>query len=63
MSRSSVEVSATLTKDVLMQALRVLTIHRRDFDPGPWSLGDAEDLEAAARLIRREIADAKRGRD
>jgi hypothetical protein len=56
--RLTVEVPATISKDLIMAAVRALTIHRDDFDPGPWCLGDAEDLEAAARLIRREIAEA-----
>jgi hypothetical protein len=62
MSRCSVNVVTTLGKDELMHALRELTIDRAAFDPGPWSVADAEDLERAARLIRREVAGAKKGR-
>jgi hypothetical protein len=58
--RLTVEVPATISKDMIMAAVRALTIHRYTFDPGPWCLGDAEDFEAAARLIRREIAAAAR---
>jgi hypothetical protein len=49
-----------LTKDQLMRALRAMTVDDADFDPGPWSLWDAETLELAAALIRREVAGARR---
>jgi hypothetical protein len=50
-----------LTKDQLMRALRAMTVDDDAFDPGPWSLWDAETLELAAALIRREVAGARRG--
>jgi hypothetical protein len=58
MPQPSVSVIATLALGELLKALRELTIHARRFDPAGWALGDAEDLEAAAGLIRREIAEA-----
>lgn len=54
-----IEVKAGIGKEELMSALRQLTVWRQRFDPGPWSVGDAEDLEAAARLIRRGIEEAR----
>jgi hypothetical protein len=47
----------------LMCALREATINHEAFDSGPWSLWDAECLERAAALIRRDIAEreAKKG--
>jgi hypothetical protein len=62
MPRPSVSVIATLARCELLKALRELTIHARRFDPAGWALGDADDLEAAAGLIRREIAEADANR-
>jgi hypothetical protein len=51
----SATVGVRLSKHQLMQALRDMTIHDDDFDPDPWSIDDADDLERASALIRREI--------
>jgi hypothetical protein len=60
MKTANVEVG--ITKDQVMRALRAMTVHDDAFDPGPWSLWDAETLELAAALIRREVAAARRER-
>lgn len=59
----STEITVTVGKEQLMQSIRSLTIHDENFNPGPWSIWDAEVLEQAAALIRREIAEATRLRD
>jgi hypothetical protein len=59
MPQPSVSVSTTLAKCELLKALRALTINARRFDPSGWALADADDFEAAAGLIRREIAEAE----
>jgi hypothetical protein len=58
MIRLTAMVQATISKNQVMAALRAMTIRRTHFDPDPWSLDDAETLENAAALIRREIAEA-----
>lgn len=49
------EIRVSLGKNELMRALRAMTLDDYHFNPGPWSLWDAESLEHAAALIRREI--------
>jgi hypothetical protein len=63
MSNLNVSVQALVSKNQIMRALRLMTTSREEFDPGPWSLDDAETLEAAAALIRREIAEEQRQRE
>jgi hypothetical protein len=53
----SVSVTTSMTLWQLKQAFREATINNENFDVGWWSIWDAENLEAAARLIRREIAE------
>jgi hypothetical protein len=63
MIRLTAMVQATISKNQVMAALRAMTIRRTHFDPDPWSLDDAKTLEAAAALIRREIAEERRQRE
>jgi hypothetical protein len=49
-------VDVPIAKDQVMQAVRAMTVDDEWFDPDPWSIWDAEVFEAAAVLIRREIA-------
>jgi len=49
------EITAKIDKHQLMGAVYRMTIRDPDFDPGPWSIDDAETFERAAALIRREI--------
>jgi hypothetical protein len=49
-------ISAAVTKDQLISALRSLTIARESFDGGAWSLDDAETLEMIAASVREAVA-------
>jgi hypothetical protein len=62
-SNLNATVQVQISKNQVMAALRAMTINRTYFEPGPWSIDDAETLEAAARLIRREIAEERRQRE
>lgn len=56
-------ITVPISKDQLLSALRSLTTSadgrrgRATFDAGEWSIWDAECLERAAALIRREIGE------
>ncbi|MGE4195958.1 MAG: hypothetical protein AB7G11_02385 [Phycisphaerales bacterium] len=54
-----VSVPATLSKHVLLAALRDLTIGDERFDHRQWSLWEAKCLEDAARMIREGYARAE----
>lgn len=58
-----VPVRATIGLYELKSAMRAATIDNERFDVGWWSIADAEYLESAARLIRREIAEREAGRE
>jgi hypothetical protein len=49
-------INVAITRDRVMRAVRAMTVDDEWFDPDPWSIWDAEVFEAAAVLIRREIA-------
>jgi hypothetical protein len=50
-----VEVTASLTKSQLLEAIRRLTIHNENFNPDEWSLFEGQQLIDAGNLIVREI--------
>lgn len=52
-----VSITTEASKHTVMRALRDLTVNADDFDHRPWSIWDAEQLEAAARMIRRGYAE------
>ena len=58
MSVVKASVLTTIGNCEIISALRSLTIDREEFDPGPWSIHDAETLERIASAIRREIGEA-----
>ncbi len=60
---NSANITIAINKNQLMISLRSMTIDDDDFNPAQWSLWDAEVMEMAAALIRREIVEANRDKD
>lgn len=55
MTSPRVEVTTSISKPQLLDALRKMTVESQHFNPTEWSQGDAQTLLDIARMVRREV--------
>lgn len=52
-----------VTKDEVIDALRQITTKDANFDARYWNEADADDLQKAAAMVRRELGEYQRKRN